>query len=144
MVLFEIPTGVVADTAGRRFSFLLSTVTLMAGTLAYVAIAAAGGGLLAFVIASLVLGLGFSFYSGAVEAWVVDALGATGYAGQLDRVFARGSMVSGAAMLAGSIGAVCSAASTSGGPSSCGRRCWRRSSSWVGVRCTTSASRRAR
>ena len=45
MVLFEIPTGVVADTAGRRFSFLLSTVTLMAGTLAYVAIAAAGGGL---------------------------------------------------------------------------------------------------
>ena len=86
MVLFEIPTGVVADTAGRRFSFLLSTVTLMAGTLAYVAIAAAGGGLLAFVIASLVLGLGFSFYSGAVEAWVVDALGATGYAGQLDRV----------------------------------------------------------
>ena len=105
MVLFEIPTGVVADTAGRRFSFLLSTVTLMAGTPAYVAIAAAGGGLLAFVIASLVLGLGFSFYSGAVEAWVVDALGATGYAGQLDRVFAR-PMVSGAAMLAGSIGGV--------------------------------------
>lgn len=104
MVLFEIPTGVVADTAGRRISFLLSTLILMTGTLAYVGIAAAGGGLALFVIASLVLGLGFSFYSGAVEAWVVDALRATGYAGELDRVFARGSMVSGAAMLAGSIG----------------------------------------
>jgi hypothetical protein len=34
----------------------------------------------------------------------VDALGATGYEGQLDKVFARGSMVSGAAMLVGSIG----------------------------------------
>lgn len=104
MVLFEIPTGVVADTGGRRRSFLLAAVTLLVGTVAYVAIAAAGGGLVPFVLASVVLGLGFSFYSGAVEAWLVDALGATGYEGQLDQVFARGSMVSGAAMLVGSIG----------------------------------------
>jgi MFS family permease len=104
MVAFEVPTGVVADTAGRRRSFLLSTLTLLAGTLGYVTIAAAGGGLLWFVVASLVLGLGFSFYSGAVEAWLVDALHATGYEGQLDHVFARGEMVSGAAMLVGSVG----------------------------------------
>jgi MFS family permease len=104
MVLFEIPTGVVADTAGRRRSFLLSAVTLALGTLGYVAIAAVGGGLAWFVVASLVLGLGFSFYSGAVEAWLVDALRATGYQEQLERVFARGEMVSGAAMLAGSVG----------------------------------------
>ena len=103
-VLFEIPTGVVADTAGRRRSFLLSTVTLMVGTLAYVAISIWGGGLLLFSIASMVLGVGFSFYSGAVEAWLVDALRATGYEGQLDAIFARGSMVSGAAMLIGSVG----------------------------------------
>ncbi|MFN2506775.1 MAG: MFS transporter [Acidimicrobiales bacterium] len=104
MVLFEIPTGVVADTTGRRRSFLLSALTLTAGTLGYVAIAAMGGGLVAFVIASIVLGLGFSFYSGAVEAWLVDGLAATGYTGQMDAVFARGSMVSGAAMVVGSIG----------------------------------------
>jgi MFS family permease len=103
MVLFEVPTGVVADTRGRRRSFLLSAATLAAGTLAYVAIAQAGGGLVPFVVASLGLGLGFSFYSGAVEAWLVDALEAVGYTGQLDRVFARGSMVSGAAMLTGSV-----------------------------------------
>jgi MFS family permease len=104
MVIFEIPTGVVADTSGRRRSFLLSAATLLVSTLAYVAIAAVGGGLLLFVAASLLLGLGFSFYSGAVEAWLVDALNATGYQGHLDRVFARGEMVSGAAMLVGSIG----------------------------------------
>ena len=32
-VLFEIPTGVVADTRGRRTSFLLATGTLFATTL---------------------------------------------------------------------------------------------------------------
>jgi MFS family permease len=104
MVLFEVPTGVVADTSGRRRSFLLSAATLTVGTLGYVAIAAAGGGLLLFVLASILLGLGFSFYSGAVEAWLVDALNATGHHGPLDRVFARGEMVSGAAMLVGSVG----------------------------------------
>jgi MFS family permease len=103
-VLFEIPTGVVADTTGRRRSFLLSAGTLLVATLGYVGISAYGGGLVPFVLVSVVLGLGFSFYSGAVEAWLVDALRATGYEGQLDRVFARGSMVSGVAMLVGTVG----------------------------------------
>src|SRR6201991_3902050 len=36
MVIFEVPTGIVADTAGRRLSYLLGTVTLAASTLLYV------------------------------------------------------------------------------------------------------------
>src|SRR3990170_4205993 len=36
MVLFEVPTGIVADTTGRRRSFLLGTVTLSISTLLYV------------------------------------------------------------------------------------------------------------
>ena len=103
-VLFEIPTGVLADTRGRRASFLLSVTILFGTTLAYVGVAKLGGGLLAFSVVSVVMGLGFTFYSGAVEAWLVDALEETGYAGQLDRVFARGSMVTGAAMLVGTVG----------------------------------------
>lgn len=35
MVLFEVPTGVVADSWGRRASFLLGTVTLAASTYLY-------------------------------------------------------------------------------------------------------------
>ena len=48
------------------------------------------------------LGLGFTFFSGAVEAWLVDALQATGFDGDLDAVFGRGQVVTGAAMLGGS------------------------------------------
>ncbi len=104
MALFEIPTGVLADTRGRRTSFLLSVAILLLGTLGYVGVAAIGGGLLLFSLMSVVLGLGYTFYSGAMEAWLVDALKATGYPDKLDQVFARGSMVSGAAMLIGSVG----------------------------------------
>ncbi|HEX2025104.1 MAG TPA: MFS transporter [Actinomycetota bacterium] len=104
MALFEVPTGVVADTLGRRTSFLLSEGTLAVGTLAYVAVAAVGGGVVMFSLAGVVLGLGFTFYSGAVEAWVVDALKATGYQGELDGVFARAGMVSGVAMIVGTVG----------------------------------------
>src|SRR4026209_932778 len=35
MVVFEIPTGVVADTVGRRMSYLLGTITLAVATLLY-------------------------------------------------------------------------------------------------------------
>jgi MFS family permease len=104
MALFEVPTGVVADTRGRRASFLLSEATLAVGTLAYVGVAAIGGGLLLFCLAGVILGLGYTFYSGAVEAWLVDALKATGYRDELDRVFARASIVSSVAMIVGTVG----------------------------------------
>jgi len=103
MALFEVPTGVVADTRGRRISFLLSEAILLVGTLAYVGVASIHGGLLLFSLAGVVLGLGYTFYSGAVEAWLVDALRATGFRGELDRVFARAGMVSGAATLVGTV-----------------------------------------
>ena len=36
MVLFEVPTGIVADTVGRRASYLIGTVVLAGATLLYV------------------------------------------------------------------------------------------------------------
>ncbi len=104
MVLFEIPTGVVADTSGRRKSFLASLAVLFTGTLVYLGLASIGAGVLAFTLASVFLGLGFTFYTGAVDAWVVDALSQTDFAGPLDRVFARGGIVTGIAMLVGTVG----------------------------------------
>jgi MFS family permease len=104
MALFEVPTGVVADTRGRRASFLLSEATLAVGTLAYVGVAAIHGGLLLFCLAGVILGLGYTFYSGAVEAWLVDALKATGYRRELDAVFARASIVASVAMIVGTVG----------------------------------------
>jgi MFS family permease len=102
-VLFEVPTGVVADTRGRRFSFLLGAATLLASTLLYVVMWQIHASFVGWAIASILLGLGFTFFSGATEAWLVDALGATGYSGGLEAVFGRAQTVGGAAMLVGSV-----------------------------------------
>jgi len=102
-MVFEIPTGVVADTVGRRVSLLLCLVTLFVTTLLYVAIAWRGWGFWAFMWVSVFLGLGYTFYTGAVDAWLVDALKATGYAEPLEPVFARGQMAFGVGMLVGTI-----------------------------------------
>jgi MFS family permease len=103
-VIFEVPTGVVADTLGRRMSFLLSVSVLAVSTALYVGLAQVGAGVVAFAFASVAMALGFTFYSGAMEAWLVDALNATGFEGLLDRVFARAQQVTGAAMLVGTVG----------------------------------------
>ena len=103
MVLFEIPTGVVADTRGRRFSFLLGTATLMASTLLYFAMWQVRAPLAGWMLASVLIGVGFTFFSGATEAWLVDALAAAGQTDGLEAIFGRAQVVAGAAMLAGSV-----------------------------------------
>jgi MFS family permease len=103
MVIFEVPTGVIADTVGRRASYLLGTLTLSASTVLYWLMWLWSAPFWGWAIVSVLLGLGFTFFSGAVEAWLVDALRASGYEGELEPVFSRGLMVSGAAMLLGSV-----------------------------------------
>lgn len=103
MVIFEIPTGVVADTIGRRVSYMAGTLTLMATTLLYVMLWEINGPFWAWALVSLMLGFGFTFFSGAVEAWLVDALDATGFVGELEQIFGRGQMVTGIGMLTGSV-----------------------------------------
>jgi MFS family permease len=103
MVLFEVPTGIVADTIGRRTSYLLGTLTLTASTLLYVLLWQIEAPFWEWAGASMLLGLGFTFFSGAVEAWLVDALTATGFTGDLETVFGRGQIVTGAGMLTGSV-----------------------------------------
>jgi MFS family permease len=103
MVLFEVPTGVVADTWGRRASYLLGSVTLAASTVLYWLAWQVQAPFWAWAATSALLGLGFTFFSGATEAWLVDALKFTGFKGDLESVFAKGQVVGGAAMLSGSV-----------------------------------------
>lgn len=103
MVIFEVPTGVVADTRGRRFSFMMGAATLLVSTLLYLVMWQVEAPFLGFAFASILLGLGFTFFSGATEAWLVDALGATGFDGNLETVFGRGQTIGGVAMLSGSV-----------------------------------------
>lgn len=104
MVVFEVPTGVVADTIGRKASFLLCIFVLFITTILYVSAAYFGWDLSVFIIISLLIGLGFTFYTGAVEAWMVDALDHTGYEGPKERIFSRGQIVFSVSMLLGTVG----------------------------------------
>jgi MFS family permease len=102
-VIFEVPTGVVADTRGRQLSYVLGAGTLLASTLLYLVMWQFHAPLLGWAVASILLGLGFTFFSGATEAWLVDALAATGFTGHLEQIFGRAQTVSGAAMLVGTV-----------------------------------------
>ena len=103
MVLFEIPTGVVADSRGRRTSFLWGTVTLAVATGLYVLLWQLRAPFGWWAVVSVLLGLGFTFFSGATEAWLVDALTATKFDGMLEAVFSRGQVIGGVFMLLGSV-----------------------------------------
>jgi MFS family permease len=103
MVIFEIPTGVVADTVGRKASYLLGTVTLSLTTGVYWMLWLGHAPFVWWAVGSVLLGLGFTFFSGAVEAWLVDALSSSGYTGSLEAVFGRGLVVMGIATFFGSV-----------------------------------------
>jgi DHA3 family tetracycline resistance protein-like MFS transporter len=84
--LFEVPTGVVADTYSRRLSIIIGL--LLAGASVIVV------GLVAvywvILIAAILRGIGGTFMSGAWEAWVTDEHGVDG----IGRVFLRGNQFS--------------------------------------------------
>ncbi|MYD11545.1 MAG: MFS transporter [Chloroflexi bacterium] len=70
--LMEIPTGVVADVYSRRLSVILGFVLLGIGFLVE-------GSLPLFealLVAQVIMGLGYTFLSGASSAWLVDEIGA--------------------------------------------------------------------
>ena len=69
--LMEIPTGVVADVYSRRLSIILGFLLLGIGFLVE-------GSLPLFealLVAQVIMGLGYTFLSGATSAWVVDEIG---------------------------------------------------------------------
>ncbi len=69
--VFEVPTGVIADVYSRRLSVILGFVLVGAGTLLQGVVPRFEVILLAMVIS----GIGYTFMSGALEAWIADELG---------------------------------------------------------------------
>ncbi len=70
--VFEVPTGIVADTVSRRLSVIIGGVLvgacyMMTGLIPL---------FLAIVIAEVVRGIGETFLSGAFDAWITDEVGA--------------------------------------------------------------------
>ena len=68
--LCEVPTGVVADVAGRKVSVIVGYSLLGCGFLLY-----AVPELWIVLAGQVLLGVGFTFVSGAFVAWVTDEIG---------------------------------------------------------------------
>lgn len=116
-VLFEVPTGIVADIKGRRLSYILGTLILATATLLYFLAWQTQAPFWAWAVSSILLAVGYTFFSGATEAWLVDALAFAGHKGDLESVFAKRQMVDGVAMLIGSVsGGLIAQATTLGAP----------------------------
>jgi MFS transporter, DHA3 family, tetracycline resistance protein len=91
--VFEVPTGAFADTYGRRRSIAVSCVLQGA---AYVLVGSANDVWMVLVAWAL-WGLGWTFMSGAYQAWITDEVGAE----RVGRVFARGNQLGYAGALVG-------------------------------------------
>src|SRR5215218_3541719 len=66
--LFEVPTGVFADTYGRRRSVITGCILMGCGF----ALEGAIPEFIAVLAAQAVWGVGYTFISGALEAWIAD------------------------------------------------------------------------
>jgi len=83
--VFEIPTGVVADIKSRKLSIIIGTVLVGIGFIIEGSFPYFG----AILVAQLVWGLGYTFTSGATQAWIADEIGSR----FVNKAFIRGAQV---------------------------------------------------
>ncbi len=83
--LFEVPTGVVADVYGRRRSVIIGTVLIGAGFVLEGALPLFA----TILLAQVIWGVGNTFESGALEAWIADEVGEE----RAGKAFLRGAQV---------------------------------------------------
>jgi DHA3 family tetracycline resistance protein-like MFS transporter len=95
---FEIPTGVVADTYGRRLSVIVGVLGLGLG---FVATGLAGG-VWVVLAAAAFMGFAWTFKSGAEEAWITDEVGVE----RSGRAFHAGAQAARVGTLLGIVAAV--------------------------------------
>lgn len=69
--VFEVPTGVVADVYSRRLSIILGYMLMGLGFLVEGLFPA----FLPILLAQVIWGLGYTFTSGATQAWITDEIG---------------------------------------------------------------------
>jgi MFS family permease len=105
IILMELPTGMLADGRGRIWSVRIGVFMVVLGKLFY----SAATGLFGAILCEILIGISFAFMSGALEAWVADAVNRNKSAKQLRRVFADGAMSLSVGILSGGVsGAVVS------------------------------------
>jgi len=91
--LFEIPTGIVADVYSRRLSIIIGYSLIGLGFLLEGSIPL----FLPILLAQVLWGVGYTFTSGAKQAWITDEIGEIA----ANRAFLRSNQISQASALAG-------------------------------------------
>jgi DHA3 family tetracycline resistance protein-like MFS transporter len=91
--LLEVPTGIVADVYSRRLSVIIGTVILGAGFIVMGAVPA----FWVLLVSQIICGIGYTFISGATEAWIADEIGEE----NAGRAFLRGAQAETAGTIAG-------------------------------------------
>jgi DHA3 family tetracycline resistance protein-like MFS transporter len=99
ILLFEMPTGLVADIYGRRISVILSGLFSLISGLAFIFFPFLTG----FLVAEILAGFGETLRSGALEAWLVDSLKHQGREERVKSAFAAGTKFKSAGNLLGLI-----------------------------------------
>jgi len=92
--LFEIPTGVVADVYSRRLSIIIGIFMIGAGFLLEGSLPVFG----AILLSQVLWGIGYTFTSGATQAWITDEVGGEEAAAP---IFLRGAQFDQLGSLAG-------------------------------------------
>ena len=74
--LFNVPTGVVADTYSRRLSIIIGLL-VSGAAIAVVGLVPIYSVILvaAILLSQVIMGLGYTFVEGALEAWLTDEVG---------------------------------------------------------------------
>lgn len=85
----EVPTGVIADKIGRKFSYVLACLLKGVGIGLY----GVSSTIPMFMLSEAVDAVGATCVSGAYEAWITDQLRALGYKGNMRTIFAREEFV---------------------------------------------------
>jgi len=87
ILIFEMPTGLVADSYGRKISVILSALVSLLSGILFIFFPF----LLGFIIAEILNGLGETLRSGALEAWLVDSLKYDNKEEKIKYAFAQGT-----------------------------------------------------
>ena len=98
-VLFEVPTGAIADVAGRRLSFVLGCAIRAGAYLLYTQVQSFGDCLFAEFLDAI----GTTFVSGALDAWAVDGVRAEDDSRPIDGIFSRAAVIARSLMIAGGL-----------------------------------------
>ena len=96
--LAEVPTGMFADTIGRKYTIMMALAFQLAGELLFIF----ADRYVIFVLMSVIAGIGFAFLSGCFEAMLYDSLSEQHNTNEIQKISGFNNAAGQAAIIIGS------------------------------------------